>query len=91
MDEEPGVHPLHAGLQRLPFRALDGLVHERILRDEEPRVLRQLGAELAELLHRQALVADGGDEVAVLELLLHLVDGFLLLSAADCGVDFGEG
>lgn len=90
MDEEPGVHALHARLQHLPFGALDGLVHEGVFRDQEPGGFRQLGAELPELLDGQALVADGGDEVAVLELLLDFIDGLFLLRAADGGVNFGE-
>lgn len=89
MDEEPGVHAGHARPERRPRGALHGLAHERVLGHQQLHGFRQGGAELLELLHGQALVPDAGDEVAVLELLLHGLHGLLLLGAADGAADGG--
>lgn len=52
VDEEPGVHALHARLERLPGRALDGLPHQRVLRHQQAAGLRERVADALQLLHR---------------------------------------
>lgn len=90
VDEEPHVHALHAGLQRLPGRAFHGLVNERVLRHDQFRCFWERLSKLLELLHREALVVDAGEEVTVLELLPHSLHRCLFLCAGNCGADGGE-
>lgn len=42
------------------------------------------------MLDGEAFVADSGQKVAVLEILLDGFDGFFFLGAADCGSDCGQ-
>lgn len=89
MDEEEDVHAFHTRLQSRPRGAFDGFVDEGVLGNDELGFLRQRPPELLELLDGEAVVLDGGKEVAVLELFFHGLDCFFLLGAADGGADCG--
>ncbi|KAG6501020.1 hypothetical protein ZIOFF_040885 [Zingiber officinale] len=69
--EEPGVHPLGAGLKGLPPGAGDGLLHKRILGNDELRSGRKGSTERLQLPYREAVAPDPGEKVAVLQLPTH--------------------
>nr|GMD32074.1 hypothetical protein VITISV_017528 [Ipomoea batatas] len=83
VNKEPGIHAGHTRLQGLPWSPLDGLEDQSVLRDEELGGFRELCAEILELLYCEAFVPDSGQEVAVLELLLHGFDGLFFPGSAD--------
>jgi hypothetical protein len=89
VDEEPGVHALHARLERLPGGALDGLPHQRVLRHQQVAGVRQRVADALNLLHREALIADAGQEVASLQLLADGDHRVLLAAPGDGRADGG--
>jgi len=83
VNEEPHIHALHAGFQRLPGGSLHGLVHQRVLRHDQLRALRERLPKLLELLHGEPLVVYARQKVAVFQLLPHRLHSFLFLRAGN--------
>lgn len=79
----------HTRLEYLPLAALNRFIDQRVLGDEEIGGFRQRFAEVLELFDGEAFVLDGGEEVAVLQVVFDGFDGFFLPGSADGGADCG--
>lgn len=93
MNKQPGIHALHTGLEGLPLGVFNGFKDKGIFGNHKFGSWGKGLAEFAKLMDSEALVADTGQEVAVLEVVLTVltVSSFLVPLMADFMVNFGGG